>query len=760
MSGDAGDARGPLSVAFLSTYPPTQCGIATFTRDLSRAVVESDPAITRSIVALDKPEESPEYPSYTELRVRRGVKMDYIRAAESVSYSDVGVVSIQHEYGIFGGADGALVLDFLAHLDKPSIATLHTVLKEPSSGQREVVRTMSERCAFLVVMSRLACDLLERHYGVPRERVRVIPHGIPDLPFDDPERHKPMFGMSGRRMLLTFGLLSPGKGIETVISALPGVVERWPDLRYFVVGATHPEVRARSGEEYRITLERLAQDLGVGDHVVFRNKFVELPELCEYLQAADVYITPYLNEAQITSGTLAYAMGSGAAVLSTPYWHAQELLDDGRGRLFGFRDDAALARELIDLFDHPSALEAMRRRAYDYSRSMTWASVGRAYADLLREASRRPVSGVRERVTGRSASIPELRLDHMRRLTDDTGMLQFAKYTLPDRAHGYCVDDNARALLVALLAFRVTGNAEVLPLAWTYLSFMHHAQCPDGAFHNLMAYDRTHVFEEDFSDDCIGRSLWALGACWQISPDQGARRLAREMLERSAPLTPRLGPRGKALAIMGLDAFIEGGQAPAWAGDMLGSLGRELHELYQRERDHEWRWFEREMTYDNAMLSLGLMRAARRVGDDQMMAAGRESLDFLESMCFREGFLQLIGNAGWHRRDGEPAVFDEQPIDAAAMVLAFRAAFIYTRDRHYLERMRDSFGWFMGANRLGVSLYDFATAGCRDGLTRDSVNENQGAESTLSFLLALLAVIDLAGESLPDPQPQDAAAIA
>jgi len=740
----------PLKVAFLSTYPPTQCGIATFTRDLSGAIVGADPWISRTIVALDKPNESMEYPDYTELRIRRGVKMDYIRAAESVSYSDVGVVSIQHEYGIFGGADGALVLDFLAHLDKPSIATLHTVLREPSSGQREVVQKMSERCVKLVVMSHLACDLLDRHYSVPRERVQVIPHGIPDLPFDDPEHHKQLFGMSGRRMALTFGLLSPGKGIETVISALPAVVERFPDLRYFVVGATHPEIRARTGEEYRNSLERLAQDLGVSDHVVFRNKFVELPELCQYLQAADVYITPYLNEAQITSGTLAYAMGSGAAVMSTPYWHAQELLADGRGRLFHFKDDEALARQMIDLFEHPDELNAMRRRAYDYSRAMTWASVGGAYADLLRLASQEEVAVISPPVIGRSASIPELRLDHMRRLTDDTGMFQFGKYSLPDRSNGYCVDDNARALLVALLAFRVTGNSEALRLASIYLAYMHHAHCEDGAYHNFMSYDRVHVQEEDFSDDCIGRSLWALGACWQVSPDQGARKLAREMFERTAHLAPKLGPRGKALSIMGLDAFIEGGEVPGWAREMLESLGRDLHTMYQNERTDGWRWFESELTYDNAMLSLSLMKAARRLEDESMMDAARESLDFIEELCFRDGFLQLVGNEGWHQRDGDPATYDEQPIDAAAMVLAFRFAFLCTHDRHYLERMRESFSWFLGANRLGLSLYDFATAGCRDGLTRDGVNENQGAESTLSFLLGLLAVIDLAGESLPD----------
>ncbi len=742
--------QGELPVAFLSTYPPRQCGIATFTRDLSGSILEADEGISRSVIPIDNADEELEYPAYALMRVRQGVKMDYFRAAEAVSYSDIGIVSIQHEYGIFGGPDGAHVLDFLSHLSKPAVATLHTVLRQPSASQREIVLRMSERCGRLVVMSHLASDLLSEFYGVDRSRVVMIPHGIPDLPYESRERHKPALGMSGRRMALTFGLLSPGKGIETVISALPAVVEKFPDLRYFVVGATHPDIKRRHGEAYRNSLERLAHELGVGDHVVFRNRFVELPELCQYLQATDVYITPYLNEAQITSGTLAYAMGSGTAVLSTPYWHATELLADGRGGLFHFRDHEALSRELIRLFEHPDELDAMRRRAYDYSRAMTWSAVGGAYARLLRTIVAEGAPPSAPPVVGPSASVPELRLDHMSRLTDDTGMVQFGKYSVPDRAHGYCVDDNARALLVAMLADRVTGSAEARRLAGVYLSFMHHAQCPDGAFHNFMSFDRRHVEEEDTSDDCIGRSLWALGVVCQLSADQGMRLLAREMFERSAPLAPRLGARGKALSILGLDAFNEAGRGDAWARDMLTALGRDLAAMYRAERTDRWRWFESSMTYDNAILCLGLMRAAERLGDEPMMDLARESLDFLEESCFREGFLQLVGNEGWHERGGHRAAWDEQPIDASAMVLAFRSAFLATGDHHYVRRMRESFAWFLGSNRLGLSLYDFSTAGCRDGLTRDGMNENQGAESTLSFLLALLAVIDLSGEDLPD----------
>ena len=747
------------TTAFVSTYPPRLCGIATFTRDLSQAIAAADRKVGTTIIAMTDQAQSgadaQAFSSCVRCEIRRGVKDDYASAANFVNYSDVRLVSIQHEYGIFGGDDGSHILDFLARIRVPAIATLHTVLKSPSKSQRAIVGEMAQRCGRLVVMSQIGVRLLAESYGVPAEKVVMIPHGIPNLPRDDTAQHKEHVGATGRRMLLTFGLLSPNKGIETVIRALPQLVSRFPDLLYFVVGATHPDVKRRYGEEYRHSLEREAHALGVADHVVFRNQFVSFEELCRYLQAADIYVTPYRNEAQSTSGTLAYAMGAGTAVVSTPYWHAQELLADRRGRLFPIGDAGSLAKSIDSLFSNESELQSVRAAAYDYTRPMTWARVGEAYAKLAEQVLRDatpplPLPAMAETSPMRDSSLPEPCLDHLLRMTDDTGIIQHATFTVPARRTGYCVDDNARALLVALLAHHVTGSLDAKRLITIYLSFLHYCQREDGRFHNFVDYNR--VVETDVgSQDCIGRALWALGATVHMAPDEGSRRLAREMFDHAITPALEFGPRGQALAIMGLEAILHAEPESSQIRATLDALAARLCQRYQQGADADWRWFEPTLTYDNAIIPLALFTAFRVTSNRLHLRVATESLRFLEDVCFtvREGggILTLIGNRGWHGRGGaEPKPdADEQPIDAAAFVLAFRSAYLATGDRRYLKRMRESFDWFLGANRLGLRLYDFSTAGCRDGLGLREASQNEGAESTVSFLTALLTMLDVGG---------------
>jgi glycosyltransferase involved in cell wall biosynthesis len=744
------------TTAFVSTYPPRLCGIATFTRDLSHAIAAADRSVGTTILAMtDQAETATDpntFPECVRFKIRRGVKDDYASAADFVNYSDIRLVSIQHEYGIFGGDDGVHILDFLARLRVPSIATLHTVLQSPSRLQRAIVEEMAQRSGRLVVMSKIGVRLLAESYDVPAEKVVMIPHGIPDLPRDDTDQHKEQVGAAGRRLLLTFGLLGPNKGIETVIRALPRLVKRFPDLLYFVVGVTHPEVKRQHGEEYRHTLEREAHALGVADHVVFRNQFIALEQLCRYLQAADIYVTSYKNEAQSTSGALAYAMGAGAAVVSTPYWHAQELLAEGRGRLFPTGDINALGETIESLFSNESELHAMRAAAYEFTRPMTWARVGEAYATLaeqvLHEAARQEPARP-DSVPARASSLPDLCLDHLLRLTDDTGMIQHATFSVPARRTGYCVDDNARALLVALLAHRVTGSLDARRLITVYLSFLHYCQREDGRFHNFVDYNR--VVETGIgSQDCIGRALWALGATAQLAPDGGARRLAREMFDRAITSALEFGPRGQALAIMGLERILRIEPDNAGVRTTLDALAANLCRRYELEANSRWQWFEATLTYDNAIIPLALFNAFRLTRDRKHLRVATESLRFLEKVCFDTSRLALIGNRGWHGREGdggggEKPEADEQPIDAAAFVLAFRGAYQATGDRRYLKRMRESFDWFLGGNRLGVWLYDFSTAGCRDGLGVREASQNQGAESTVSFLTALLAMLDTGG---------------
>jgi len=740
-----------LPVAFLGTYPPRRCGIATFTRDVSAAGAAVGEGMRPQVIAVTDPEGQYEYPREVKYEIRQGVKGDYARAAEFVNYTDVRLVSIQHEHGIFGGDDGAYILDFLAVLSTPAVATLHTVLKRPSPSQRSIIQKMSRECARLVVMSRVAADLLQSSYGLKPGVVEVIPHGIPVMTPRDPEQLKVKFGVSGRRVLLTFGLLSPNKGIETVIRALPALAAEFPDVVYFVVGATHPTIVRQHGEAYRTSLEREAEDLGVREHVVFRDQFVSDAELYDYLQAADLYISPYRNEAQVTSGALSYALGAGAPVLSTPYWHAKELLSNGHGRLFPFGDHKALSAAALSLLQSPAEMGRLRSSALEFSRSLAWPRIRRAYLELGRRVLEEGPTRLAPVRPPRASSLPELRLDHLIRMTDDTGVIQHARYSVPDRRSGYCVDDNARALIVALHAHRAGGGADTKALVTTYLSYLQCAQNEEGDFTNLMSYDRQPE-PSSRSEDCLGRAIWALGTTAVFAADDGCRLLAREMLDRALPHAMALGPRGTALTLLGLSRLVAAEPSADALRNRVSHLADRLVQRYQQEATEDWRWFEPTLTYDNALLPLALFEVFSVTGARTSLRVARESLEFLEATCFDGSCLTLVGNAGWHSRGGAKPPADEQAIDAAALVLAFRGAYVATGDPHYLRRMRESFAWFLGANRLGAPLYDPVTAGCRDGLGATEVNRNQGAESTLCFLLSLLEMLELAGERLEPPR--------
>jgi glycosyltransferase involved in cell wall biosynthesis len=763
MSAAVIETTGP--VAFMGTYEPRRCGIASFTGDLARAVAgsaESSVRVAPTILAVTEPSGHYQYPPEVKFELRQNVKADYLSAAEFVNFSHIRLVSIQHEYGIFGGDDGGYILDFVHALHVPAIVTLHTVLKYPSDNQRRIVQTLAAQCAQIIVMSQVACDLLASSYAVQGARVRIIPHGIPVMVRKlENDALKAKFGVTGRRLLLTFGLLSPNKGIETVIRALPEVVSEFPDLVYFVVGATHPVILRREGEAYRTMLEREAEELGVREHVVFRGQFVSNEELLQYLLAADIFVSPYLNEAQVTSGALSYAMGAGAAVVSTPYWHAQELLSHGRGRLFPFKDHAALSRTLCELLRSPQELLRVRDAATSFASSMVWPRIGDQYNGIIERAlseaptpRRTPTLRTRDE-PALASRMPELCLDHLLRMTDDTGIIQHASFSLPARSTGYCVDDNSRALIVAVHADRVQGSAATRKLVSTYLSYLLNSQSSDGRFHNFMTYQRV-LDTEPASDDCIGRAIWALGVTADIAEDEGCRLLARDMLLQGLRHTHELGPRGTAQVMLGLVSMLNADPGASALRRLLDDLALKLVQLYRSNARDDWRWFEPSLTYDNAIVPLALFAAYGVTADRASLHIAQASLEFLEENCFEGRRLALVGNAGWYTRGGTKAVAAEQPIDAAACVLAFCCAYKVTGNRHYLRRMREAFAWFLGVNRIGQPLYDFSTGGCRDGIGETELNQNQGAESTIGFLMALLKILELAGEGL-DLAPQRSA---
>ena len=733
-------------IAFVGNYLPRRCGIATFTTDLCEAIAGQYPDTSCFAVPVNDSEAGYAYPSRVRFELTENDVESYRRAADFLNINDVDLVCLQHEYGIFGGRAGGHILALLSELRMPIVTTFHTVLQDPDADQRRVLERIAAFSDRLVVMSERGAEFLRDVYGVPSEKIDMIPHGIPDVPFMDPSFHKDVFGVEGKTVLLTFGLLSASKGIEDVITALPEIVERFPNVVYFILGATHPNVIEKDGESYRLSLQWLAEEKGVAGHVVFFNRFVSIEELVDFIGAADIYITPYLNEAQITSGTLAYTLGAGRAIVSTPYWYAEEMLADGRGVLVPFRDPSAIAKQVIELLDNEPERHAMRKRAYLYGRSMIWPEVAERYMESFERARIermrfQHVGSVIKALDARPGELPPLKLDHMRRLTDGTGMFQHASFTIPNFREGYTTDDNSRALLVSALLEEL-GYVEGTELATRYLAFITYAFDPEsGRFRNLMDYEHRWI-DEYGSDDCLGRTLWALGTVLARSGTLALQGMAGRLFEQSLPgILDTSSPRAWAFAVMGLHEYSQRFAGDRHATQVRDELANRLLRLYTANRKDDWHWFEDVLAYSNAALPHALLLCGKMIPDSAMTEAGLESLAWLADLQRAEtegGHFVPVGSNGFYSRGGELARFDQQPIEAQAMVSACLEAHRITGDRRWSKEAHRAFEWFLGRNDLHVPIYDPTTGGCRDGLHSDRPNENQGAESMLAFLQALL----------------------
>ena len=731
-------------IAFIGNYLPRQCGIATFTTDLCEAIATQYSNTTCIAIPVNDITPGYAYPGRVRFELTEKDIDSYLRASDFLNINNVDMVCLQFEYGIFGGKAGSHILALLRGLRMPIVTTLHTILKNPDTDQRRVLEEVAALSDRLVVMSKRGTEFLHDIYQVPLEKIDLIPHGIPDIPFVDPSFNKDLFGVEGKIVLLSFGLLSSNKGIETVISALPDIVERYPNVVYIIVGATHPHVIKQEGETYRLSLQWLAQQNGVESHVIFYNRFVSTEELVEFIGAADIYITPYLNEAQITSGTLAYTVGAGKAVISTSYWYAQEMLSDGRGVLVPFRDPEALAKQVINLLNNEADRHAMRKRAYLFGRSMVWSEVAQRYMESFNRAriERRHylasdfTSKALDKIPG---ELPLLKLDHLVRMTDYTGMFQHSLFTVPNYSHGYTTDDNARALLVSALLDEL-GNNDGLRLSSRYLAFLGYAYNPQTrGFRNFMDYQRNWL-EEKGSDDSHGRALWALGCVLNRCSIPAQNLMAAWLFEQTLPpILLTTSPRAWAFALIGIDEYSQKFAGDSRASQVRNKLAERLLGLYQRNRTEEWKWFEKELTYCNAILSHALLTCGKSIPDNEMTDAGLESLNWLADLQLssKKHFVP-IGSNGFYRQGGERARFDQQPVEAQTMVSACLEAFRITEDKLWHKEARCSFEWFLGRNDLNLSLYDPTTGGCRDGLHSDRPNENQGAESTLAFLQSLL----------------------
>lgn len=735
-----------MKLAFIGTYPPQKCGIGTFTNNLLKSIAENlgyDSLFPNiSVIAVSDMEQSYNYPSEVTMVVNRNNQREYISAAKFINYNNFDACIVEHEFGIFGGESGVYILSLINRIEIPLIVTFHTVIKEPDNIQKVIVQELAKKAFKIIVMSNRAVEFLLNIYSIPEDKIVIIEHGVPVSKGFRTETIREKFNFGNNTVLFTFGLLSRNKGIETVINALPKIIEKHKNILYIVLGNTHPSVLRHDGEEYREYLLRLVKENKLEKYVYFYKSFIPEEKLMEYLYAIDIYITPYLNEAQITSGTLSYAIGAGTAVISTPYWHAQELLADGRGMLFDFHNHEQLSKILLDLLDNHQRIETLRETAYEYGQKLRWPKIGAKYLKVLKEA----VSGFsylpKEKLTILDPLLlPDFTLEHIKKLTDDTGIVQHAKYGIPNLKEGYCLDDNSRALLMTTMAYHTDKASESIELMPVYLSYIHYMQNDDGTFRNFLSFNRNFL-DKVGSEDSFGRAIWALGYTICYSPNESYYYTSLDIFNKSVGYFNKLKSiRGIANTILGISYYIRFFPENADMKNHLRNLSEKLIKIYNKEKSNGWHWFENILTYDNAIIPLSLFNSSELLNDNNMLRIAKESSAFLEKVTISSGHLSPVGSSGWFPKDGRCADYAQQSIDVMGMVLLFFKAYQVTKEKSYLDKMFISYMWYLGKNDKNTPVYDFKSGGCNDGLEEYGVNKNKGAESSLAYLISHLTVL-------------------
>jgi len=729
-----------MRIVFLGNFLPRRCGIATFTTNLVNSILPANNKTKKLheilVVAVNDRDQEYNYPDVVQHVIRQHEAADYALAATFINDSRADICIVQHEFGIYGGESGLFLLSLLQQLTVPIVTTVHTVLQTPSYHEKHIIKKIGGLSQKIIVMSKLAVNLLTTVYKIPLQKISLIHHGVPD--FGKVKKQNSKFRYRGKKVLGTFGFLGRSKGIETVINALPEVVAVHPDVVYVVLGQTHPNIKKYCGEEYRSYLTNLAAKNGVAANVIFEDNFFEEEDLKSFLLGLDIYITPYLNECQITSGTISYAMGAGACIVSTPFWHAIELLGDGRGKTFNFGDSDDLAVTLNHLLGHPQEMRVMKQKALEFGKKMHWNRIGLLYKKMI-DTLGMPTENTIEKGSGTPALLPKFSLDHIKRLTDTTGILEHANYSVPDYKEGYCLDDNARALMLVLTAYELGTDEKAIILADTYLRYIKLMQKEDGGFHNDMSFDKKFL-DETGSEDSFGRTIWAIGDLIRMAPNDCHFQFAKDLFFRSMPHFEKVQSiRAIASIIIGLCNFLRRYPDNESIMHILNDLTLKLTRQYQDEAEGDWRWFEPVLCYDSAILPLALWHAYSATRNKEIYAVAAESTAFIDRATSKNGHMSLVGNAWYYKGHSMPAQ-GQQPIDAMAMVMMYQKAFIVTKDETYRQKMRTAFSWFTGNNDLYIPLYDEESKGCCDGLEERCVNRNQGAESTISFLMAYLTV--------------------
>ncbi len=732
-----------MKLICLGNYPPRKCGIATFTENIVNAIVDGaknkhvDTSI--EVIAMNDNNNQYDYPPIVSKSINYLDKKAYIEAANYINQSGASLLLLQHEYGIFGGESGLLLLELLRRLKIPVVTTLHTVLQQPSFHQKEVLIKISQYSNRIIVMNPIAIGFLTKVYKVPKYKIQVIEHGVPDFSkLVDKAAIIPDV-WKNRKIMLTFGLIGRSKGIETVIRALPDIVKKHPEILYVVLGKTHPHIIAHAGEEYREFLHDLTNKLNLQDNVIFIDKYVVEGELMQYLKRADIYVTPYLNKAQITSGTLAYAVSGGAAVVSTPYWHAQTILAEGRGKLFNFLDDKGLAIVINELLDDPLEMIFLRRKAYNYGTQIIWPKIGLSYYNVFNEILHSSLPVIPTNVFDNfNFSLPKFKSRHIEMLTDNTGIIQHSKGSIADYCTGYCTDDNTRALILSTRAYHRFKDKKYLELIYKYLSFVMHMQNEDGTFRNYLSYNRNFEKEQNL-DDAFGRAVWSLGYIIRYAPNDSLLQTSRELFYKAvANLDQLIYARGYANCIFGLYHYIKRHPDQENFVEMLISLSNQLCDNVTKHSNDNWTWFEPELTYDNGLLPAALYMAYEITDNPIYFEVAEKTRAFLEKHSFINNYLNVIGNKRWLNPDGFSQEFDQQPVDAMAMILMYYSAQKVNSKKEIVDKLKLSFLWYFGKNEINLPLYDNQTHGCNDGLEILSVNRNQGAESTISYLYSWL----------------------
>jgi len=733
-------------ILYVSSFPPRECGIATFCQDLTNAVdKELSPGVKAKILALNVNGTSIyNYQRKVTMQLSDADLNDYLRRANEINkQSDIKLVNIQHEYGLFGGNWGEYLLAFLEVVKKPKVMTFHTVLPRPQPDLKRITRDLIDKVDGVVVMTHHTKRLLQKTYNISKTKpIFVIPHGVHHIAFPSKARAKAKLNLQGRTILSTFGMLNADKGLEYAISALPEVVAKYPNVLYLILGATHPLVVKHEGEKYRNKLIRLVKHLKLEDHVKFYNKYLDLPELLDFLKATDVYISPTLNAKQAVSGTISYALSCACPIIVTKNQYAKDIISRERGILVDLANDEQIKKALLVMLDDPKLTKEMKKNCYYYSRHMTWQNVALAYFSAFNKfakiAPRQP------------DKLPTINLHHVRSLTDSFGMIQFANHTKPDTLAGYCLDDNARALLGCINYYEQRRLSSTLKLIDIYFNYLRHAQKPDGSFYDFTNYNRSFNVEQPPSEDSLGRAVWALGVILNSTRlPEDMTQLTTKMWQKVLPHVKKLQfSRAIAFALIGLcQAYNyyqdkpEGGALKIMIEELASKLaGKYNEQLGKVEQGDNWLWFDNHLTYSNYKIPESLFRAYQITKNKEQLRIAKESIDFLSSITFDKGYYNAIGQDGWYFRNGQRAYFDQQPEDAASAVEALIVASEVAKLKKYSEQAKLAFAWFLGKNHLNQMIYDEATGGCYDGLGRSSINFNQGAESTICYFLARLAI--------------------